>query len=134
MAFRSIDISRRWREEALVVKRPLCSLCFWHFDSYSHCEATSRRWREENPDLSRTSSLLQRSSMSIEKDGVRSCTPAECYVWGLPKTLHTPDRSILVHVSDSTGFRLDLTPCSGERGTHRINSKRAAGRSTVHPN
>lgn len=37
------------------------------------------------------------------------------------------------HTSSSPRLRFDLTPCGGERGIHGIDSKRAAGRSTVHP-
>ena len=39
----------------------------------------SRLWREEG-FISKEVSLLQRSNMSIEKEGPFSCTPAECYV------------------------------------------------------
>ena len=42
------------------------------------------RWREESRDYEpsyKEDSLLQWSSMSIEKGGIRSRTPAECYVY-----------------------------------------------------
>ena len=69
---------------------------------YSHCEAISRRWREENPDFSEVS-LRQRSNMSIETDnslllhssGVLCPQPVRFEeINMLRKTLHTPNLQI----------------------------------------